>query len=550
MDNGYLEVALLLGVAAIVGALAVRLRQPLIVAFIVAGVLAGPAGLGLVSGGDHIRLLADLGVTVLLFIVGLKLDAHLVRHLGSVAIATGLGQLVFTIVVGTALCLLLGMSAVEALYVSVALTFSSAVIVFKLLGDKRELDTLYGRIATGFLIVQNIAVVVAIMLVGSLQGLDGDAGDRGAAVEIGITLFNLALAILAVLAIMRFVMPRLMPFLARSQELLLVSALAWGVGLSIVGDIAGFSKEVGAFLAGFSLAMTPFREAVNVRLVSVRDFLLLFFFMLLGAQLDLSLIGQSLPTAITLSLFVLIFNPLTVLAIMGFMGYRARTGFLAGLSVAQISELSIIFIVMAISIGHVDERMLGIITFVAIATITVSTYMILYSHQLFRLVEPALKIFERSHPFREATDETPVGPWPEIVVIGLGRYGMPMLETLAHRDVPAMGIDFDPDVIQRGRKAGLDVLYGDADNRDFLDQIGLDCVRCVVSCVPDLKLNLHLLHVLRQRGFAGRVAATAHHDVDERILLESGFSMVLRPYRDAAFSAASQVVASAEQEAS
>ena len=174
----FAEIALLLTLTALVGALAVRLRQPMLIAYIVVGILVGPAAFGLVQAHDQIDLLAQIGVAVLLFVVGLKLDLHHVRHIGPVALATGLGQLAFTIAFGFLLVLALGKSTMEAICVAVALTFSSTIIIVKLLSDKRELDSLHGRIAVGFLIVQDIAVVLAMMAMSALRD-PGEAGGAG-----------------------------------------------------------------------------------------------------------------------------------------------------------------------------------------------------------------------------------------------------------------------------------------------------------------------------------------------------------------------------------
>jgi Kef-type K+ transport system membrane component KefB len=201
------------------------------------------------------------------------------------------------------------------------------------------------------------------------------------------------------------VLPRIVDTLARSQELLLIFAIAWGTTLAALGEYVGFSKEAGAFIAGFSLASTAYREAISARLSSIRDFLLLFFFIDLGSKLEFSTLGGESGTAIVLSLFVLIGNPLIVMSIMGYMGYRKRTGFLAGLTVAQISEFSIIFVAMGISLGHVGTSALGLTTLVGLITIALSSYMILYSHHLYAWLAPWLGVFERRHPFRELAVE-------------------------------------------------------------------------------------------------------------------------------------------------
>jgi Kef-type K+ transport system membrane component KefB len=406
MHSAFAEFASLLLICAVAGAVFVRLRQPVLIAYIVVGIAVGPAGLGLVTAHDQIDLLAQVGVAVLLFAVGLKLDLHHIRHIGPVALATGLGQLTFTIVIGFALVLALGKGWLEALYVAVALTFSSTIIIVKLLSDKRELDSLHGRIAVGFLIVQDLAVVIAMMAMSALRG-SGEAGaDTGWGAVLLSLSWRLAAAAVALFVLMRWVLPAVVAAMARSQELLLVFAIAWGVALAALGEWAGFSKEAGAFLAGFSLASTPYREAMNARLTGIRDFLLLFFFIDLGARLDFSTLGAEMVPAVVLSLFVLIGNPLIVMAIMGFMGYRRRTGFLAGLTVAQISEFSIVFVAMGITLGHVGVQALGLTTLVGLVTITVSTYMILYAQPLYERLAPWLRVFERDRPFREVAAET------------------------------------------------------------------------------------------------------------------------------------------------
>ncbi|TSE36385.1 cation:proton antiporter domain-containing protein [Tepidimonas charontis] len=302
-DTPFAEFAALLLVAALVGAVFVRLRQPVLMAYIVIGIALGPAGLGWVKAHDQVALLAQIGVTVLLFIVGLKLDLQHVRHIGPVALATGLGQLAFTIVLGFGLMLLLGKDVMTALYVAVALTFSSTIIIVKLLTDKRELDSLHGRIAVGFLIVQDLAVVLAMMAMSALR-TPADGGATAAWTDVAVSLATrLSLAVGLIALVMRWVLPRLVAAMARSQELLLVFALAWGTGLAALGAWAGFSMEAGAFVAGFTLASTHYRDAISARLGGIRDFLLLFFFIHLGVELDLTTLGQELSSALVLSVF-------------------------------------------------------------------------------------------------------------------------------------------------------------------------------------------------------------------------------------------------------
>ncbi|MEX1082436.1 MAG: cation:proton antiporter family protein [Halofilum sp. (in: g-proteobacteria)] len=536
------EFALMLAVAAVIGGLGLLLRQPLIVAFIAVGILLGPAGLGLVSAADEIELLAQLGITLLLFMVGLRLDLHLIRNLGPVSLATGLGQVAFTAGVGYLLALALGFEPLNALYLAVALTFSSTIIIVKLLSDKREIDSLHGRIAVGFLIVQDLVVVLAMV---ALAAMGADTG-AGPAWQQMLQVVLTGLGFLAAIGLaMRYVLDPLVHRLARMPEMLILFAIAWAVSLAALGETLGFSKEVGAFLGGVSLASTSFRDLIAARLVSLRDFLLLFFFVELGAQLDLALVGTEFGAALTLSAFVLIGNPLIVVAIMGYMGYRARTGFLAGLTVAQVSEFSLILVALGFQLGHVGQNVVGVTTLVALITITASTYMILYSHPLYAWLSPHLRVFERSGAVdREAALSSASGGVPcDVIVFGTGRFGSVAVNELQRLGLAVMAVDFDPEAARRSRDCGVTTRFGDAGDPEFLASLPLDEPRWVLSSVRDLPSNEALLASLRHHGFHGRVAVVARTETEAETLENWGVDLVIRPYRAAAQEAAQSLAA-------
>jgi Kef-type K+ transport system membrane component KefB/Trk K+ transport system NAD-binding subunit len=536
--NPFAEIALTLLTAAAVAAIGTRFRQPLIVSFIAAGILVGPAGIALTTQHEEIELLASVGIALLLFVVGLKLDFHTIRTLGPVALATGVGQIVFTSVIGFLIAIALGMDRLTAGYVAVALTFSSTIIIVKLLSDKREIDALHGRIAVGFLIVQDLAVILAmigITALGSERTADQSLALHAATVALKGVGF---LAVVAVLAVR--VLPAVTTHLARTPELLVLAGISWAVALAATGEVLGLSKEVGAFVAGASLASTPYREAIGSRLVTVRDFLLLFFFIDLGARLDLSLLGATLGEAILFSLFVLIGNPIIVLIIMGAMGYRKRTSFLAGLTVAQISEFSLILGALGVSVGHLGPEAMGLITTVGLITIALSTYMIIYSARLYEWLAPWLSVFERRSPYREAATDTSAAANADIVVFGLGRYGGGIIRHLRLRNRRVMGIDFDPEALAGWRAEGVPVLYGDASDPELFEHMPLAGVTWVVSTAPDLETSRVLLQHLRDRGFRGKVAVASREDEGETPGLE-GADVLLRPYADAAEQAADAI---------
>ena len=536
-DNIFQELAALLGVVTVMGALAIALRQPLRVAFIAAGILLGPSGLSWVTATEPIELLAEMGIALLLFVVGLKLDLQIIRTLGPVALATGLGQVLFTSVVGYLIALAMGMSSVAALYVGVALTFSSTIIIVKLLSDKKEIDALHGRIAVGFLIVQDIVVVLVMIGLTAFGAGTASESSQFALEMLYVFLKGIAMLI-AVAVLMRYVIPGVTRHLARSTELLVLFAISWAVVLAELGTLLGFSKEVGAFLAGISLASTPFREVIGARLVSLRDFLLLFFFIELGSGLDLSTLGEQIGAASLFSAFVLIGNPLIVMTIMGFMGYRKRTGFLAGLTVAQISEFSLILAALGLSMGHLQAETVGLITLVGLITISASTYMILYSHQLYQRLAPILSIFERRNHYREGEYDVENPGIADVIIFGMGRYGCGIADALRKRNCTVMSIDIDPEAVRQQTASGLPARFGDAEDPEFIASLPLFGVKWVVSTARERDINSGLLKTLRREGYKGRVALTASNNHDEKVLKNAGADLVLRPFGDASEKAA------------
>lgn len=546
--EGYIfyEIAALLVLAAGAGFVGLLLRQPLIVSFIAVGIIAGPSVLDIAQSDVQIDLLAELGIAVLLFLVGLKLDFNLVRTLGPVALVTGLGQVIFTTIFGFLISLALGFDTRTAIYIAIALTFSSTIIIVKLLSDKREIDALHGRIALGFLIVQDIVVVVA-MIVLSAIGVGG-AGD-GALVDVFLVL-GYGVAMLAAVALfIRYIANPLVERLSLAPELLVSFAIGWAALLAALGHYLGFGKELGGLLAGVSLASTPFREAIAARLASLRDFLLLFFFIALGASLDLSVLGASVGPALVLSLFVLIGNPLIVLILMGLMGYRKRTGFLAGLTVAQISEFSLIFMAMGVTIGHVTETALGLVTLVGLVTIAASTYMISYSHWIYDRLEPLLGVFERKNPDKLKEDALETAKPHDVILFGLGRYGLGIGAALKDAGLRVLGVDFSPQAVRHARENGYEVMFGDATDPEFLANLPLRSVSWLVMAVPEHDTGLThddprqgLLRAARDLGYAGKIAVAAHRDETVDMLRRANADLVMLPYRDAAIAAAGMIL--------
>jgi Kef-type K+ transport system membrane component KefB len=529
-DSVFQQIALVLLVSAALGLLAQRLRLPLIVAFIAVGIVVGPGVLGLVAGHGGMDVLADIGIALLLFVVGLKLDLHLIRAIGPSALITAAGQMAGTAVVGVGLALVLGLDVTSALYVAVALTFSSTIVIVKLLSDRREIDELHGKIAVGVLIVQDIVVVAAIIVL--------SVGSGAAEGGLGPQLVRTALTGIAFMAgigvLMRWVLTPLLHRLAHSGELLSLFAIAWAVSLAALASVLGFSEEVGAFVAGVSIASTPYRESVAARMTTIRDFLLLFFFIELGVNLDIGLMREQLVPGLALAAFVLVAKPLLVLVMMGLQGFRKRTSFLAAVSLAQISEFSLILVTLGLSLGHIGDDVVGLVTAVGLVTIAVSSYLIGAANGLYQRAERYLDVFERNSPRDRGLQAAASSPPPEAIIFGLGRFGGSINALLRSRGVTTLGVDLDPAVLRGQTDEAANVVYGDAEDPEIAQALPLERARWVISAVPRREAGLALMDGLRRRGFDGHVVVTAHNDLDAEALGAAGATLVLRPFRDAA----------------
>jgi len=545
--NPFSEIAAVLAVAAGIGALALWLRQPLIIAFIVAGILLGPAGLDWVHALDQVDLFAKLGIGLLLFVVGLKLEPRLIRSVGPVAMVAGVGQMTITAAIGFAVALALGMTQMNAIYVAAALTFSSTIIIVKLLSDKREIDALHGRIALGILIMQDIVVI--LLMIG-LTAFGGELTESHFGVQV-LQVIGTGIGFLALVALVtRYLLPGLLRSLARWPELLTLFAIAWAIGLATLGTTLGFSKEVGAFVAGVALAATPFRAILAARLVSLRDFMLLFFFIDLGVQIDMGHLGAALGPAILLSVIVLVGKPIMVMAFVGRMGYAKRTAATAGLAMGQISEFSLILAAVGLSLGHIDKPTMGLITLVGLITIGMSTYMILYSDQLYRRLVPALGIFVFG---KRGTDGHSRDTEPDLIspvntiVFGLGRYGRNLAQELQRRGRSVLGVDFDPERVRFWRERGIATLYGDLEDAELFHGLPLAEVQWIVCTIPEKDKSMVLLDTLKHIGFAGLTAVTADTLQHRESLQAAGADVVLLPFRDAATEAAEILASQSEK---
>ena len=519
------QLAVVFVLVTVFGLLAWRLRQPMIIAFVLTGIVIGHVGSAMSTLQPLWKLFSDFGIALLLFLVGLEIDYPSLRRVGTAALIVGLGQVVITFVAGYFLSLLLGLSTIGALYVALALTFSSTVLVVKLLSEKNELGTLHGKITLGILLMQDVVAMVILLFLGSPAHTGNIGWDVTITLAKGLALF------FGVFWVGRVLMPRLFATLAHSRELLFLGSLGWLLLMAVLAEKLGFSLAAGGFLAGLSLANSSTHWQIASRIRPLRDFFIALFFIFIGSTVQLGVLVHQWWLLLALSAFVLIGNPLIIIAIMRNMGYHHRTSFLTGINIAQVSEFSFILLALGVQVGHLDVNTASLVTAVGVITIIISSSMIAHSNNLYRQAEPVL--FRLLGAVSGGDDHGQPEPKRPIVLIGAHRTGQNILAYLKPHQVVA--IDFDPDVVSRLRRKKYRVIFGDAGDENILDLVDWTAVRLVISTSPEIDDQETLLHYVASLGLGKRIQVVlrADSETSARQLYRHGADYVLLPFTTA-----------------
>jgi len=516
----FLELSLIIVITVLIAGIMRLLKQPLIIGYILAGIIVSPYFLNVVNSTETISVFSQMGVALLLFIVGLNLSPRVIKEVGKVSLITGIGQILFTSLIGFFISRLLGFSVLVSFYIAIALTFSSTIIIMKLLSDKKDLEKLYGKISIGFLLVQDIFVIILLMVISSFSGkLD----------KISLTLGTVLGGVLAIgffILISIYVLPRFSKFFAKSQEFLFLFSIGWGLGLAALFYYIGFSMEIGALLAGISLSISPYHYEISSKMRPLRDFFIILFFILLGSQMVFGNLGQLIIPAIVFSLFILIGNPLIVMVLMGLLGYRKKTGFQAGFTVAQISEFSLILIALGVGVGHLTNEILSLVTIVGLITISGSSYLILYSDKIYPYLSKYLSIFEKKK-VREAEQ---ISENYSTILFGYNRIGYDILQSFKKLKEKFLVVDYDPEAILKLSKKKIECRYGDVDDNEFLDELNLPKTKMIVSTIPKFETNLLLINKIRQTNKKAIIIVVSHNVKEANTFYNSGATYVIMPH--------------------
>jgi len=516
----FVELSIILVLATSLAGLMRLLKQPFIIGYVLTGLLIGPYFLEVPVSTGFLDAFSEIGIAILLFVVGLSLSPKEVKDFGKSILFVSIGQVSITFLSGFVLAKILNFELISAFYIAIALTFSSTIIVLKLLSDKRDLEKLYGRIAIGVLLFQDLIAALALVIVSTFSN------GSNVVSEALFVLFKGGLLTGVVVLVCLFVLPRLSLFFAESQEFLFIFSLGWGFGLAALFRYLGLSVEIGALIAGVALSITPYSREISSRLKPLRDFFILIFFILLGFKISVGSIGEIAIPLIAFTLFVFVVKPIIIMSLTWWVGYNKKTSFLGGFTLAQISEFSLILVLLGASVGHINEKVLSVITLVGLITIAGSSYIIVYSEKVYPHLSGLLDFFESKKSYKEQDILSSY----DVVLFGCNRVGYDFIEAFKSLGQSFLAVDFDPDIVTALRSSDINVRYGDAEDGEFIDDLNLKDSKMIISTIPDFEANMFLLD--KTKGTARNlIVIVISYSIDEALrLYDAGADYVILPH--------------------
>ncbi len=546
MDNIFFDIGSIIIIATIFAYLAKMMKQPLIPAYIITGLIIGPL-FGFITNTAVIMTMSEIGIAFLLFMVGMEIDMKKLSNVGLISYLGGLTQMVATFTVAFIVSMFIGFIYREAFYIGLIIAFSSTMVVVKLLSDKRQVDTLHGRIVIGILVMQDILAIFVLSVLTSLDNL-----------SFLILIFSLLKGILLFITAYvcaKHIFPKILKFAAKSQELLFLVALTicflFAFIFNKIGYIAifiwrgsslylspaiynmlepGFSIAIGAFVAGVTLANSPYTIEIIGRIKSLRDFFATIFFVSLGLELTIGSMGAILKPLIILTLVVVIFKPFILMFICSFLGYKKRTSFLSSMSLAQVSEFSLIIVAQGLILGHIGQDIFTLTILMAIITITLTSYFIKYEDRAFQKTKKYIEVFDRFTRSSSELEYMPKKKKHEVILCGYNRIGYSVVKTIRRLKKHLLVVDFNPEVIRKLMKEKVACMYGDIGDTEVLERLNLKDAKMVVSTIPTKRDNLMLIRKAKEENKEVIIFVAANQVEEALSFYDAGADYVILPH--------------------
>jgi len=492
MEQIFVQLGVILLAAFIVAYFLRIFKQPLIIGYIIAGIILSSFFIKVGASHEVINVLSQFGVAFLLFIVGLHLNPKIIKEVGVSSLFIGLIQIIITFGLSFLVAFkFLGFDAISSCYIGIALAFSSTIIIMKLLSDNQQLDSLFGKISIGVLIIQDIVAIAVLIIISSVSGGLNSFNFSVDGILIGLGL------IVGLFLVGYFALPKLTKSIAKSQELLFLFSICWCFIVGAIFSFIGFSVEIGALIAGIILSVSPYATEISSKIRPLRDFFLIVFFIILGSKVQISNFGKIIVNALIFSGLALILKPLILMLSMKFFNYTKRTNFLVSATLSQISEFSIIVVGLGVSLNHLSSEVFDTIILTLIFTILISSYLITYSNKIYSKLSNFLNFFERKNVRKKSENKILKRDY-EAILFGYNRIGFSILNSFRKMKKDYLVVDFNPEVIKNLEKFGVSALYGDAFDLELLDELPLEKAKIIISTIPDVETNDLLIERIKE----------------------------------------------------
>lgn len=527
MNNIFIQLAIILGIASFLGYTTHKFKLPLLIAYLLGGLLIAFWGIFDVKTSAALSFLPEIGIAFVFFLVGMELDLRQLRSFGTPIVVSGLLQIIITSTLGTFIAQSFGFPLVEAIYLGIGLSFSSTIVVVKLLLERNNLDSLYGKLSVGILLLEDLLAVVVLL---GLTSATSSVFHLGVTNSLPILAYVGKVAILLSFALIlsKYILGPLFKAISESGELLFLTALAWCFIYTTFAQILGFSSLIGAFLSGVALANSPYHFQIQGKVKPMRDFFVALFFVYLGTKVNFSQIQATYLLIAVFTAYAVFFKPFIFLIILGSFGFRKHTLFNTAINLSQISEFSLIILLVGLTQGIVTAKALSVIAASGVLSIIISSVVISKSNRIYKSLSFLMSFFERGerHKVEGAQRQQLTN---HVVLIGSHRVGEHLLRFLQREKIPFIVLDFNPFQVERLVRDGIPVIFGDMGDPEVLELLNLNGARLVISTVPDTHDNKLLIEDLKNIHPAIPVVVRADSIKEAKDLYKFGASFVYIP---------------------
>lgn len=526
MNDIFVQLAIVLGLASFFGFLIKLTKLPLIIAYLLVGVAI--SGISIFNfNNSAVATLPDIGIAFALFLTGMELDLREIRAFGKPIFVTGMLQIIISAIAGITLASLFGFRHAEAFYLGVGLSFSSTVVVVKMLLERDDLNSLYGKLAIGITLLEDLVAILLLMLLSVKSSIFNvhTSGINPMLTFVGKGTLLLVLAFLFA----KFVLTKIFEAVSDSTELLYVTALTWCFVFISISVLLGFSLVIGAFLAGVALASSPFHFHISSRIKPLRDFFVVLFFVYLGSKVSFSLLLPNLPLILIFTAYALLLKPFIFSLLLGAFGFRKHTIFQSSITLGQISEFSLIVLLFGVKMDLINQSSLTVMAFTVVLTIILSSSIITHSRTIYSKVRSFMEFFERKDSFIYLEKRLESLPEDHVVLVGAGQIGEPMVDFFQKENIPFVVLDFNPQVVEKLVAKKANAFYGDISDPEVLDNLNLEKAKLIISTATDPDDTKTLLSELKRRRSSAVVVVRVTKDKEIKEMRNRGADYVVLP---------------------